>query len=307
MSYAVAPQGNITLVVAPASVANLCAMVPSKLYKRFQINRTLEQITTMHTRPSQSHGGLNAIGQHVGKFVKKVKPLQAALDSVHPIQSVFQEHSTWKITMLGVLDIFGGKRHGWNRSYKAAQKIFQGPSSVVATQIVKLQHAYLYGGAVSVRPLQTLREGLQEVRGSILDGKDFCEVLDYGQRRGKPRLFTYVLMPTKLYLAETGAEFFRDMMSKHAMHSSASTEVVYAGELQFVVSGYGTENPHVKLIVDNNSGTYAPGKEDLPKVAEVFRRNFPGLEVLALDYRDPYLNTLSTQLPPTNLQEETVY
>ncbi|CAN8063015.1 unnamed protein product [Agarophyton chilense] len=312
MTYAVAPQGSITLLVAPASVANLCAMVPPKMYKRFQINRTLERITTMHSRPSQSHpSGLSSFGQHVGKFMKtgleKAKPLQTVINSVQPIRPVFQEHSTWKITMLGVLDIFESKRHGWNRSYPAAQRIFQGPSSVVAKQIVKLQHTYLYGGAVSVKALQNLREDLQEVRGSILDGKDFCEVLNYGHRRGKPRLFTYVLMPTKLYLAETGAEFFRDMMSKHAMHCSASPEVVYAGELQFVVTGYGTNNPKAKLIVDNNSGTYTPGKEDLPKVAEVFHRNFPGLEVQALDFRDPYLSTLSAQLPPTNLQEETIY
>lgn len=306
ISYGVAPQGSLSLIVAPDSVASLCAMVPTKVYKRFQINKHFEP--SAYRKSSSHSSGLNAIRRHVAGIVmngiERAKPLHPAINSLHPIRAVFQEQSTWKISMLGVLDVFGAKRHSWNRSYPAAQKIFQGPGSVVAARLVKLQHSYLYGGAMG--PLQNLREGLQEVRGGILDAKDFCEVLDYGHRRGKPRLFTYVLMPERLYMAETGAEFFRDMMSKHAMHCSASPEVVYAGELQFLVEGYGTSNPKAKLILDNNSGTYAPGKEDLPRVAEVFRRNFPGLDVLALDFRDPYLKSLQTQLPPPN-QEETVY
>ncbi|PXF48329.1 hypothetical protein BWQ96_01789 [Gracilariopsis chorda] len=306
MSYGVAPQGSLSLIVAPAWVASLCAMVPSKVFKRFQINKHFE--SPSHRKSTSHSSGLNAIRRHVAGIVmngfEKAKPLHPAINSLHPIRAVFQEHSTWKISMLGVLDVFGNKRHSWNRSYQAAQKIFQGPGSLVAARLVKLQHSYLYGGAMG--PLQNLREGLQEVRGGILDARDFCEILDYGHRRGKPRLFTYVLMPERLYMAETGAEFFRDMMSKHAMHCSASPEVVYAGELQFLVEGYGTSNPQAKLIVDNNSGTYSPGKEDLPRVAEVFRRNFPGLDVLALDFRDPYLKSLQTHLPPPN-QEETIY
>lgn len=240
---------------------------------------------------------------HVGKFVKtgieRAKPLQIAINSVQPITSVFQEHSTYKISMFGVLDVFGTKRHGWNKNYAAAQRIFQGPTSVVSARIIKMQHAYLYGGAV--KPLLHFREGLQEARGNIFDAKDLCELLNYGLSRGKPRLFTYVLMAERLYMAETSAKFFKDMMSKHAMHCSASPEVVYAGELQFMLPSYGSNDPSTtKLIIDNNSGTYSPGKEDLPRVAEVFRRNFPGLEVIALDFRDVQLRSFRNRLPPSN-------
>jgi hypothetical protein len=36
-------------------------------------------------------------------------------------------------------------------------------------------------------------------------------------------------MEDGMRFSETGAAFFRDMLSKHAMHSSASEEVYFAG------------------------------------------------------------------------------
>lgn len=156
-----------------------------------------------------------------------------------------------------------------------------------------MQHAYLYGGVAGVKPLYDVRKDLMEVSGSLLGANDFLEAFQFGLREGKPRMFTYVLMPKRLYMAETGAQFFRDIMSKHAMHSSASTEVVYAGELHIRCA-----HGQYVLVVDNNSGTYAPDKDDLPSVAEVFRRNFPGLDVIALDYRDPLLEQYRNELVP---------
>lgn len=293
-SYSVSQQGRINIVVAPGWLADLAGSAPRNHFKRFQTHKFSEQVGNIGKIPFQ-----NKVGNSVGKVLKsgaaKSKSLHAALDVLQPVQSAFQEHSTWKIEMRDVVDIFGEKRHPWNRDYQAAQKIFQGKASIVTRRVVQMQHAYLYGGASGIKPLVHVRKDLLEITGNILDAQDFLNLMEYGIRRGKPRMFTYVLMPGRLYVAETGAKFFRDMMSKHAMHCSASPEVVYAGELHFRHSpvASGTE---IRLIIDNNSGTYAPGKEDLPLVEEVFRRNFAGLHVTALDFQDPLLVQYSNEL-----------
>lgn len=49
-------------------------------------------------------------------------------------------------------------------------------------------------------------------------------------RGGQRRYFTYCLLKDSLRCSETGAAFFNDMMSKHAMHSGGEEQVLYAGE-----------------------------------------------------------------------------
>lgn len=47
---------------------------------------------------------------------------------------------------------------------------------------------------------------------------------------GNPSVCPYALVPCGCRCSETGAAFFNDMMSKHAMHSGGQEEVLYAGE-----------------------------------------------------------------------------
>lgn len=221
------------------------------------------------------------------------RPVNSLLKHIQPIHKAFQEHSTWKINMLWVDFVFRGARQPWNKEYDAAKKIFDGPASILVRDMVKAQHAYLYGGGRHNLPvLRNFRKDLQEVTGNLLDANDFITLLSCGVRRRKPRMYTYVLMESSLYLAETGANFFTDMSSKHAMHCSAATEVVYAGELHFRREASG----RLRLIIDNNSGTYAPNKQYLPHVEDVFRRNFEGLDITALDFKDPILKQYSDEL-----------
>jgi hypothetical protein len=48
-------------------------------------------------------------------------------------------------------------------------------------------------------------------------------------RSGQRRYFTYCLLRDSLRCSETGAAFFNDMLSKHAMHAGGEEEVLYAG------------------------------------------------------------------------------
>ena len=47
------------------------------------------------------------------------------------------------------------------------------------------------------------------------------------------------------------------------------------------------EDVQWELVMDNNSGTYAPKKEMLPALKKVLEMNFPGFTILALDRDDP--------------------
>lgn len=78
----------------------------------------------------------------------------------------------------------------------------------------------------------------------------------------------------------------KDMISKHAMHANCAREVIYAGEFHVQRTPDGN---NYKLIIDNNSGTFAPSLDDLPLLEQLFRRNFPGLIVEAYDRNSPVL------------------
>ena len=80
------------------------------------------------------------------------------------------------------------------------------------------------------------------------------------------------------------------------MHANAATEVVYAGEFHFRKGNQQKGEPLIRIVLDNNSGTYSPSKDDLPKLKEVFQRNFAGLPVEVLDYKDPRLKQYREQL-----------
>jgi hypothetical protein len=116
------------------------------------------------------------------------------------------------------------------------------------------------------------------------------------------------------------------MVSKHAMHANVSEFVRYAGEFHIQrrllaphhlhssmpvpchpdqidmdeLQHYPAEKYEHWLVIDNNSGTFGPKKDDLPGLAELFRQNFPGLRVEALDFQDPLLKQYVSQLKEEN-------
>jgi hypothetical protein len=127
------------------------------------------------------------------------------------------------------------------------------------------------------------------------------------------RIFTYILtLDSLLRFTETGKEFKIDLLSKHTMHSDVSIYVAFAGEF-FVrrlkdpdepsseAGGYNKSHPpddiegrsldgsppqdprHYELVIDNDSGTYRPLVDLLPKLREFLEYNLPGLKIVTLD------------------------
>lgn len=80
-----------------------------------------------------------------------------------------------------------------------------------------------------------------------------------------------------LRFSTTGTGFFKDFLSKHAVHADCARAVRFAGEM-FAYQGV--------LHVDNGSGTYGPKSDDLPKMQAVLLANFPDLKVQVHPFED---------------------
>ncbi|KAG2148789.1 hypothetical protein DEU56DRAFT_782266 [Suillus clintonianus] len=208
-------------------------------------------------------------------------------------------YSTWKIYIKGIPRFFGDTVQRWNHDYKAARAIFKGPTSIAVRSGIVAGHHVLYA--------RTVLNGF----GVITSADDVFKLLHGGPRqlsgdgsrafenRIKPAVYTYVIAKEDetFRFSETGAAFFVDFASKHALHSNCAKSVVYSGEFHPRPEG-GWENlsdctddsgVRWELVIDNNSGTYSPNPDLLAKVAQLLELNFAGINVVALAQDDPEL------------------
>jgi hypothetical protein len=191
----------------------------------------------------------------------------------------------------GVTSYLGGTPQHWNVDYAAAQRIFGvGPTSLAIRSSIQTGHRLLYA--------RSTRNGF----GVIEKPEDVFSLLTGGRvtsHRVKPAVYTYIISADDdtFRFSETGAAFFVDFASKHALHANCAEAVRYSGEFHPRPAG-GWENfsddkadkdVQWELVIDNNSGTYAPDKKLLPKLQALLEYNFPGFIVVALDRSDPAL------------------
>lgn len=159
---------------------------------------------------------------------------------------------TYHIVLWATSEKFGDMfNSNWDEEHK---KLFKDPLK----KVVQAEHASLYSN-------------------------DFLSLLGNGVRKGRRRVYTYVVLDEGMFFSETGANIAKDFFSKHAVHANASPEVRMAGTFRIC------ETPERALILflDNDSGTYRPSSEHLPILKEVLELNFPGLLVRVLDVTQP--------------------
>lgn len=117
--------------------------------------------------------------------------------------------------------------------------------------------------------------------------------------RIKPAIYTYIISADddSFRFSETGAAFFVDFASKHALHANCAEKVRYSGEFhprplcgwEKFSDDVSDEDVDWELIVDNNSGTYSPDPKLLPNLRALLEYNFVGLRIRALDHSDSQL------------------
>ena len=195
----------------------------------------------------------------------------------------------------GVPIFFGDATQHWNVNYKAAQTIFgHTPASLAVRSSIQMGHKMLYarstnnGFGIIEKPGDLLQTFSDDVGGT-----------GGAAKRVKPAVYTYVIAieDSSFRFSETGAAFFVDFASKHALHANCSESVRYSGEFHLRPEGgwanFSDDVPDdgVKweLVIDNNSGTYSPDKNILPRLKQVLEYNFPGIGIVALDHEDPAL------------------
>jgi hypothetical protein len=193
-----------------------------------------------------------------------------------------QIYSTWKITLRRISVYFRPyDRQYWNRHYRIAQTIFNGSFRSIAKQnSFKFTHKLLYGRT------------LKNESGRLTNADDLWKLifLDERTKRIRTKFFTYIIDDYTWRFSETGEGYFTDFASKHALHANCSEYVRYAGQFhprpRF---GWDRCDDEWELVFDNWSGTYAPSLLLLQNLKDLLEFNFPGLNVVVHDYKDPIL------------------
>ncbi|KAJ3157174.1 hypothetical protein HDU89_002586 [Geranomyces variabilis] len=111
--------------------------------------------------------------------------------------------------------------------------------------------------------------------------------------------YTYTLLADGVLHFSRADTPILNIASKHMMHSSCAREVVYAGTMRIEAQKTNNNNNESHnnndedkerirrfLIMDNDSGTYAPrcDRAELRRLRDLMQWNFPGLIVLARKY-----------------------
>ncbi|EJF58007.1 hypothetical protein DICSQDRAFT_139837 [Dichomitus squalens LYAD-421 SS1] len=241
-------------------------------------------------------------------------------------------YSTWKIYIKGVRMFFGDTVQHWNRNYKAAQTIFQGPASIAVRSTIQAGHRMLYarstanafgvidgpedifrlllhgsvGNPIGIGNNSSVPSGSAGHSGGLLSGLAPLPLPNINAssptpfaHRVKPAVYTYVIAveDDSFRFSETGAAFFVDFASKHALHANCAQAVRYSGEFHPRPAGgwenFSDDTPddavQWELVIDNNSGTYSPDPLMLPDLKELLEYNFPGFTIYAWDREDPRL------------------
>jgi hypothetical protein len=198
-------------------------------------------------------------------------------------------YSTWEIHLKRINIYFDqNKRQKWNSSYQAAKSIFEGPMAHAIQSIIKQAHRVLYAK-------HTTNEF-----GSLNSSEEFWNLLlNVNTNTIKPCVYTYIIEDHTWRFSETGASFFLDFASKHALHSNCAQAVCYAGEFHpRPIGGWNEYDPNEildwdqwELVIDNGSGTYAPDLTLLDQLKELLMFNFPQLNVVIYDFNDPQLKS----------------
>lgn len=109
--------------------------------------------------------------------------------------------------------------------------------------------------------------------------------VDFFSDLPKNQEHTYAILKDRMIFTETTAvpiqEKYKDKFSKHGILSGLKRKVHYAGEFKVI-----EHNGQIAVVINNDSGTYKPNKDNLGNLQKLFEANFADekLQFIAQDF-----------------------
>ena len=135
--------------------------------------------------------------------------------------------------------------------------------------------------------------------GRLMSADDLWKLIfsDKKTRRIPPRAYNYIIDDNTWQFSEIGRRWLTDSEVKHTRLANSSECVRYAGEFHVRPKfGWNRQDDEWELVFDNASGTYSPNGNLLSNLKKLFSFNFPGLNIITYDYKDPRLRDSMEQL-----------
>ncbi|KAA8498961.1 hypothetical protein FVE85_6546 [Porphyridium purpureum] len=222
-------------------------------------------------------------------------------------RGIVQVYRTFRVELnsKNVMETFGSTRQHWNTEYEAAQRIYsKTPEGLLARSMLRTAHLRYYNQSRVRTEIGSFGDGAQ-IFSVVAEHTMYTYVITDSQRPDDARIKIGTSRHAEgeffLVFSETGASFMQDMRSKHAPHANAQEQVVYSGEVFFMRCGE-DEHGKLRMVFDNNSGTFAPDAGLLPKLRLLLEKTFCGgssqrglVEFVTLDRQSEQLLELKKQ------------
>lgn len=113
----------------------------------------------------------------------------------------------------------------------------------------------------------------------------------------RPRAYNYIIDDSTWQFSEIGDRWLTDSEIKHTRLANSSECVRFAGEFHLRPKfGWTRVDDQWELVFDNASGTYSPKADLLINLKKLLLFNFPELNIVTYDYKDPRLTESLEQL-----------
>lgn len=168
----------------------------------------------------------------------------------------------------GIADVFRDELQHWSRSSQNARTIFH----------PQTEQPHIRAGCRGVHHGITSAQGCCTTKNWKLKSADQF----YGILQRDADDYVYSLTDEGLYFVDSRAALPKELLSKHAILADGVETVRCAGELRLEFSDGGSED-ECTIVLDNRSGTYAPGKHSLDLTRTLLLEHFPDAAVKAIN------------------------
>lgn len=224
-------------------------------------NQSLPRISGRKPDAAMSHYSLESKSWQ-GQPVEFKAWRSKAPPGVEPFRELDIVKNFWVycVQLPGIEDVFKDEHQHWCRSNENARVIFH----------PQTQKPQIRSGCRGVH------QGITTAHGCCTQKKGTLKCANhlYGMLQTDADEYLYSLIDCGLYLVDSRAALPRELLSKHAILADGEETVRCAGELRLEIGDKGTQDEKA-IVLDNRSGTYAPGKHSLELTQTLLMEHFP--------------------------------